>query len=201
MNEQQFSKSMTYAPGLPEGATFYSAHKKRVTSHAVANAVEAALKERGVTIEDIAEIVLDLQKPFMSGLTIETCAENVRGVLAKRELQHAILVGIELDRLAEKKMLSEPLQSLVDQDEGLFGVDETIALGAVSSFGSIAATTFGYLDKVKPKIIGHLDLEKEGKVNTFLDDLIASIAADASSRLAHRVRDEEEKRLSQNNGK
>ncbi|SFG37170.1 phosphatidylglycerophosphatase A family protein [Sporolactobacillus nakayamae] len=197
MNEQPFSKSMTYAPGLPEGATFYSAHKKRVTSHAIAKAVEEALSERGVMIKDIAEIVLDLQKPFMSGLTLENCVENVRAVLAKRELQHAILVGIELDRLAEKNMLSQPLQSLVDQDEGLFGVDETIALGAVSSFGSIAATTFGYLDKVKPKIIGRLDLEKHGKVNTFLDDLIASIAADASSRLAHRVRDDEEKRISQ----
>lgn len=187
---------MTYAPGLPEDATFYSANKKRVTSKAIASAVEHELKERGVKIEDIAELVFDLQRPFMPGLTIHACVENVKGVLAKRELQHAILVGVELDRLAEKKMLSEPLQSLVDQDEGLFGVDETIALGAVSSFGSIAATTFGYLDKVKPKIIGKLDLAKHGRVNTFLDDLVASIAADASSRLAHRVRDEEERRLS-----
>jgi Phosphatidylglycerophosphatase A and related proteins len=189
---------MTYAPGLPEDATFYSANKKRVTSKAIASAVERELKERGVKIEDVAELVFDLQRPFMPGLTIQACVENVKGVLAKRELQHAILVGIELDRMAEKKMLSEPLQSLVDQDEGLFGVDETIALGAVSSFGSIAATTFGYLDKVKPKIIGKLDLAKHGRVNTFLDDLVASIAADASSRLAHRVRDAEEKRLSSN---
>lgn len=196
MAEHEFSKSMTYAPGLPEDATFYSANKKRVTSKAIASAVEHELKERGVKIEDVAELVFDLQRPFMPGLTIQACIENVKGVLAKRELQHAILVGIELDKMAEKKMLSEPLQSLVDQDEGLFGVDEKIALGAVSSFGSIAATTFGYLDKVKPKIIGKLDLAKHGRVNTFLDDLVASIAADASSRLAHRVRDEEERRLS-----
>ncbi|QAA22184.1 phosphatidylglycerophosphatase A [Sporolactobacillus terrae] len=201
MEDQSFSKSMTYAPGLPEGATFYSAHKKRVTSEAVERAAEKALAERGVRIDDIAEIVFDLQKPFMSGLTKALCVENVKAVLAKRELQHAILVGIELDRFAEKKMLSEPLQSLVDQDEGLFGVDETIALGAVSSFGSIAATTFGYLDKVKPKIIGKVDLAKGGRVNTFLDDLIASIAADASSRLAHRVRDDEEKRAAQSHRK
>ncbi|MFX3619578.1 MAG: phosphatidylglycerophosphatase A [Sporolactobacillus sp.] len=190
---------MTYAPGLPEDATFYSANKKRVTSHAVAEAAERALKERGVRIDDIAEIVMDLQRPFMKGLTLENCIENVRGVLAKRELQHAILVGIELDKLAEKKLLDEPLQSLIDQDEGLFGVDETIALGAVSSFGSIASTTFGYLDKVKPKIIGRLDQMKEGRVNTFLDDLVASIAADASSRLAHRVRDAEEIRFAEQN--
>ncbi|MFT8317879.1 MAG: phosphatidylglycerophosphatase A [Sporolactobacillus sp.] len=190
---------MTYAPGLPEDATFYSANKKRVTSQAVAEAAERALKERGVRIDDIAEIVMDLQRPFMKGLTLENCIENVRGVLAKRELQHAILVGIELDKLAEKKLLDEPLQSLIDQDEGLFGVDETIALGAVSSFGSIASTTFGYLDKVKPKIIGRLDQMKEGRVNTFLDDLVASIAADASSRLAHRVRDAEEIRFAEQN--
>lgn len=196
MSEQEFMKSMTYAPGLSKDATFYSGHKKRVTSHAVSEGAEHALKERGVAVEDIAEIVYDLQTPFMPGLTMKACVDNVRGALAKRELQHAILVGIELDKLAEKKMLSEPLQSLIDQDEGLFGVDETIALGAVSSFGSIAATTFGYLDKVKPKIIGRLDQAKQGKVNTFLDDLVCSIAADASSRLAHRVRDEEEQRLS-----
>lgn len=199
LKEEEFSKKMTYAPGLPEDATFYSANKKRVTSQAVAEAAERALKERGVRIDDIAEIVMDLQRPFMKGLTLENCIENVRGVLAKRELQHAILVGIELDKLAEKKLLDEPLQSLIDQDEGLFGVDETIALGAVSSFGSIASTTFGYLDKVKPKIIGRLDQMKEGRVNTFLDDLVASIAADASSRLAHRVRDAEEIRFAEQN--
>ncbi|MDD9147251.1 MULTISPECIES: phosphatidylglycerophosphatase A family protein [unclassified Sporolactobacillus] len=195
MNKQEFTKSLTYAPGLPKDATFYSGDKKRVTSRAVAEAAENTLKERGVTVEDIAEIVFDLQTPFMAGLTMEACIENVKGALAKRELQHAVLVGAELDKLAEKKMLSEPLQSLIDQDEGLFGVDETIALGAVSSFGSIAATTFGYLDKVKPKIIGRLDQAKKGKVNTFLDDIVCSIAADASSRLAHRVRDQEERRL------
>lgn len=43
MNEDHFSKSMTYAPGLPEGATFYSAHKKRVTSMAISAAVELSL--------------------------------------------------------------------------------------------------------------------------------------------------------------
>jgi phosphatidylglycerophosphatase A len=195
VNKREFKKSTTYAPGLPEDAMFFSANKKRIKSDAVSHAAEQALIDRGVELKDIAEIVYDLQRPFVSGLTMEMCMENVRGALAKRELQHAILVGIDLDRLAEKKMLSEPLQSLIDQDEGLFGVDETIALGAVSSFGSIAATTFGYLDKVKPKIIGKLDQAKNGRVNTFLDDLVACIAADASSRLAHRVRDEEERRL------
>ena len=73
------------------------------------------------------------------------CIESVEGVLRKRELQHAILVGIELDELAEQGKLSAPLQQIVESDEGLFGVDETIALGAVFTYGSIAVTTFGHL--------------------------------------------------------
>jgi phosphatidylglycerophosphatase A len=115
--------------------------------------------------------------------------------LEKREIQHAILVGTELDMLAEKNMLSEPLLSLVRSDEGLFGCDETLALGSVFGYGSIAVTTFGHLDKHKIGIIRQLDTKKygdKGRVHTFTDDLVASIAASASSRLAHRLRDEEE---------
>ncbi|PIB70512.1 phosphatidylglycerophosphatase A, partial [Pseudomonas sp. 2995-3] len=77
--------------------------------------------------------------------------------------------------------------------EGLFGVDETIALGSVFGYGSIAVTTFGYLDKEKVGIIKELDTKSDESVNTFLDDLLCSIAANASSRLAHRLRDREER--------
>ena len=80
----------------------------------------------------------------------------------------------------------------VENDEGLFGVDETIAFGAVLGYGSIAVTTFGHLDKNKLGIIRDLDTKKGDKVNTFLDDIVASIAASAASRLAHRLRDQEE---------
>jgi phosphatidylglycerophosphatase A len=150
------------------------------------------LKERGVTVEDIAEIVYEMQSPYNENLTMEECIESVEKVLQKREVQHAILVGIELDKLAEKKMLSEPLQTIVETDEGLFGVDETIALGAVLGYGSIAVTTFGHLDKNKIGIIKNLDTKRGKGIHTFLDDLVASIAASASGRLAHNLRDEEE---------
>ncbi|MCK9906203.1 phosphatidylglycerophosphatase A, partial [Frankia sp. Cpl3] len=106
--------------------------------------------------------------------------------------QHALLVGIELDVLAEKGMLSEPLQTIIASDEGLFGCDETLALGSGFGYGSIAVTTFGHLDKQKVGVIKHLDNKATGKVHTFLDDLVASIAANASSRMAHRLRDEQE---------
>ena len=164
----------------------------RVQSKVVTSAAREALIERGVTIEDIGQIVQAMQIPYNPELTLEECMYSVERVLLKREIQYAILVGIELDRLAEQKKLSEPLQTIVESDEGLFGVDETIAFGAVLAYGSIAITTFGHLDKKKSGIIEKLDNTSEGKVNTFLDDMVASIAACAASRLAHRLRDEEE---------
>ncbi|MCA1056701.1 phosphatidylglycerophosphatase A [Rossellomorea aquimaris] len=162
-------------------------HSKEVTKAAINK-----LTERGVSIEAIAEIVFEMQFPYHRELKMEDCIDSVKKVLLKREIQHAILVGVELDQLAEKKMLSEPLQSIVETDEGLFGVDETIALGAALGYGSIAVTTFGHLDKNKIGIIHDLDTKRGKGVHTFLDDIVASIAANASSRIAHRLRDKEE---------
>lgn len=164
----------------------------RVHSDEVTKATHEALERRGVTNEDIAKIVLDMQLPFNEGLTIEHCLESVESVLRKREMQHALLVGIELDELAERGQLSRPLQQIVGSDEGLFGVDEMIGLGAVLTYGSIAVTTFGHLDKNKTGIIHKLDTKYGGQVHTFLDDLVASVAACASARIAHRTRDLEE---------
>lgn len=168
-------------------------YKEPVHCHIVEKAARDLLVERGVQIIDIAEIVYKMQVEYTNTLTLEECIESVDRVLEKREIQHAILVGVELDKLAEQGKLSEPLQSIVAMDEGLFGVDETIAIGSVFGYGSIAVTTFGFLDKQKTGIIKELDTKGGGQVNTFLDDLVCSVAANASSRLAHRIRDRQEK--------
>ncbi len=146
----------------------------------------ARLKERGVSLDEIAELVYDLQAPYLKNLTMEDCKQNVTAVLRKREIQNAVLTGIELDVLAENKELSSPLQEIVENDEGLFGVDEVLALAIVNVYGSIGLTNFGYLDKLKPKVISRLDSHKDDdEVNTFLDDIVGAIAAAAASRLAH----------------
>ncbi len=76
------------------------------------------LEERGVTLEDIAELVYYLQVKYHPDLKMEDCLENVDRVLRKREVQNAILTGIQLDILAEQKKLEEPLQDIIDRDEG-----------------------------------------------------------------------------------
>jgi phosphatidylglycerophosphatase A len=147
------------------------------------------LKKRGVEVEDIAQLVYYLQEKYHPALAIEDCLENVERVLSKREVQNAILTGIQLDILAEQKKLEEPLQSIISVDEGLYGVDEILAFSIVNIYGSIGFTNYGYIDKQKPGILQKLNDKSSGECHTFLDDIVGAIAAAASSRLAHRAAD------------
>ncbi|MBU5211998.1 MULTISPECIES: phosphatidylglycerophosphatase A family protein [Heyndrickxia] len=148
------------------------------------------LNQRGVKIEDIAELVMFLQQKYHPNLQLEDCIENINRVLSKREVQNAILTGIQLDILAEKKLLEEPLQSIIEVDESLYGVDEILAFSIVNVYGSIGFTNYGYIDKQKPGILKKLNDHTSGQCHTFLDDIVGAIAAAASSRLAHRAVEE-----------
>ncbi|GAB2722986.1 phosphatidylglycerophosphatase A [Paenibacillus thermoaerophilus] len=143
------------------------------------------LESRGVTVREVASIVLRLQQPYNASLTLADCEESVRHVLGKREVQYTLHTGIALDIMAERKQLPEPLQSILERDESLYGVDETLALGITSVYGMIGLTSFGYLDKEKIGIIRKLN-EDHRRIHVFLDDLVAGLAAAASARIAHR---------------
>lgn len=151
----------------------------------VERAARELLEERGVTIPEIAELVIFLQKPYVPEIDEKMAAESVDAVLSKREVQNAILTGVELDKLAEKHQLSEPLQTIIEKDESLYGIDEINALSIVNIYGSIGYTNYGYIDKVKPGILKELNDHSNGKVHTFLDDIVGAIAAAAASRIAH----------------
>lgn len=150
---------------------------------------EVALKklnERGVELEEIAELVYDLQSPYLTDISVDLCLDNVKAVIRKREVQNAILTGIELDVLTEQKKLSSPLQEIIEEDESLYGIDEILALSIVNVYGSIGFTNYGFLDKTKPKLIKRLDDHTHSnQTHTFLDDIVGAIAAAAASRLAH----------------
>ncbi|MCI3923570.1 phosphatidylglycerophosphatase A [Paenibacillus sp. TRM 82003] len=151
----------------------------------VAAATKEWLAKRNVTTEEIAELVMFLQKDYVEGLSMEECVHNVERVIEKREVQNAILTGIQLDILCERGQLFEPLQEMIKHDEGLYGVDEVLALSIVNIYGSIGMTNFGYVDKMKPAVLGRLNDKHDGFIHTFLDDIIGAIAAAASSRIAH----------------
>lgn len=163
-----------------------------LNSALVAQATDDWLAKRGVTKRDIAELVLFLQKDYFPGLLIEDCLVHVDAVLSKREVQNAVLTGIQLDILAEEGKLIPPLQDMIKHDESLYGCDEILALSIVNVYGSIGFTNFGYVDKVKPGILVRLNSKKDGEIHTFLDDIVGAIAASAASRIAHRKQAERE---------
>lgn len=162
-----------------------------LNSHTCLEVVVQLLGQRGVSLDDIAEIVEFLQNKYVPDLTRDMCRESVMAVLKKREVQNALLTGIQLDMLAEEKKLLPPLQTIIESDEPLYGVDEVLALAIVNLYGSIGFTNFGYVDKLKHGKLAELNDPKNG-VHTFLDDLVGAIAAAASSRIAHRQKQQQE---------
>lgn len=143
------------------------------------------LEERGIPIKEIALIVQELQEPYIDNLSLEHCIENVHAVLRKREVQNAVITGLEIDIAAEHNHFSPLLCDLLMRDEGLYGIDEILVLSIVNIYGSIGLTNFGYVDKTKPGIIGRLNSDKDAHCNTFADDIVGAIAAAAASRIAH----------------
>ncbi len=146
------------------------------------------IKDRGVQLEEIAELTYFLQVDYCKNLTKEDCLHNVLAVLKKREVQNAVLTGIRLDELAEMNLLEGPLQTMVESDYSLYGIDEILAFSILNVYGSIGFTNYGYIDKLKPGILGEIDGrgKEKGCCQTFMDDLVGAIAAAAASRIAHR---------------
>ena len=116
---------------------------------------------------------------------MEKCLASVRHVLTKREVQNAVMTGIQLDMLAEKKQIEEPLLSIINNDEGLYGIDEILSVAILNVYGSIGLTNYGYIDRIKPGVLARLNNHDSKQTHTFLDDLVGAIAASASARIAH----------------
>ncbi|VKS62343.1 phosphatidylglycerophosphatase A [Streptococcus pneumoniae] len=143
------------------------------------------LKEREVTIEDMAALVIFSQQKYYPELTLDDASYAIQRVLKKREVQNVIMTGIELDKLAEAQKLSPEFQKIMEKDNPLYGIDEVIVLSILNLYGSIAFTNYGYLDKLKPLILERLNENHEGVCNVFLDDIVGAIAAAACSKFAH----------------
>ncbi len=144
------------------------------------------LEERGVTLNDIVDCVVYLQKDYVENINRDDILEIVHSVLQKREVQHALLTGIQIDKETEQgKFGDAELNEIINRDEGLYGIDEVVAYGICNLYGSIALTNFGYIDRVKPGIIGELNDKSSGMCHTFLDDIVGAIAAASASKLAH----------------
>lgn len=152
------------------------------------------LNERGVTVEEIADIAYQQQMKWSDGISMKTCVDSVEKILSLRDTFHLLQLGAEIDRLTEENLIREPLREILHSDLGMFGIDELFGLELAGLYGTIGKTNFGDIDVNKPGIVARLN--DEGKTSkeachTFLDDIVGAIAAAASTRVAQILNEEE----------
>ena len=143
------------------------------------------LNTKGVTEKSIGELAMGLQKKFLPEVPLEKYISATLEISKKWDILNCCMVGIALDKAASNKQLDEPLQTIMDEDLGVFAVDEVLAYyGFATLYGGIGITSAGWLDKEKSGIIAKLDKDKNS-VNVFLDDLIVGLVACVSAKIAH----------------
>ncbi len=150
------------------------------------------LLKRGVNIDAIAEITFQQQSKYTDDISRAICLESVEKILSIRDVFHHVQLAAEIDRLAEEGMFKGPIQDIIYEDLGLFGIDETMGLDVSGLYGTIGQTNFGDIDVNKHGIVQRLnDAGKEdGICHTFLDDIVGAIAAAASTRVAQIMNEE-----------
>ena len=145
------------------------------------------LKERGVTIDEIAKIAYDQEAKYNKNVQMRECIESVEKILSLRDVFHLLQLGAEIDRLAEEGMFKGPIQDIIQNDLGVFGIDEIFGLDIARLYGAIGQTNFGDIDVNKPGVVKRLNDEgKPGnpKCHTFMDDIVGAIAAAATTRVS-----------------
>lgn len=145
--------------------------------------------ELGITVREMAQIVVSEQEKYNPGLTMDMAIHAVERVIAKREVQHALVTALAIDELADESKLPEPLQSIISDDNPQYGIDESIALQASALYGTISTSNWGHLDKSKPGIIGNLNTMQKigGHVTTMTDDMVSMIIAAAEGKVSQNV--------------
>lgn len=145
------------------------------------------LKERTVSVEEIAEIAYRQQSKWTDDVSMAECIDSVEKILSIRDVFHLVQLGAEIDRMTDEKMFKGPILDILSQDLGMFGIDELFGLELAGMYGTIGKTNFGDIDVNKPLVVDRLNDEGKhdgGMCHTFMDDVVGALAAAASTRVA-----------------
>lgn len=142
------------------------------------------LDKRGIDEWTVGNAAYAMQHQYYPDVTVEQFGSELTNVLKKREVLNNLAVGFALDDLANRSLLPEPLQTIVANDLGAFGVDEALALSITQLYGTVSSTNYGHADKEKIGFAKELD-NSNGEINTFSDDLFSALASAVCARFAH----------------
>jgi phosphatidylglycerophosphatase A len=138
------------------------------------------------------KLIYTRQEMFELNKKVLLKSESVEKILSLRDVFHHVQLAAEIDRLAEEHLFQGPIQDIILEDFGLFGIDETMGLEVSGLYGTIGQTNFGDIDVNKHGIVKKLNElgKEEGICHTFLDDIVGAIAAAASTRVAQVLNEE-----------
>lgn len=142
-------------------------------------------KEHGVSIKEMAQEAMSDQVKHGVKAPLGAYEKAIIGTLHKRDVDSLILVGLALDLLCTKKLLPEPLQSMMWNDAPAFSPDETICELIGLQYSGIAVTNYGARDVHKTGLAKRID-EDESSCNVFLDDFVSVLIAIAEAKVAHK---------------
>lgn len=142
-------------------------------------------KEHGVSIKEMAQEAMSDQVKHGVKAPLSAYEKAIIGTLHKRDVDSLILVGLALDLLCTKKLLPEPLQSMMWNDAPAFSPDETICELIGLQYSGIAVTNYGARDVHKAGLAKRID-EDESSCNVFLDDFVSVLIAIAEAKVAHK---------------
>lgn len=162
-------------------------HKALYTREEMLKMNIQTLKERTVTVEEIAEVAYRQQSKWSKSISFQDCVDSVEKILSLRDTFHILQLGAEIDRLTDEGAFKGPIQDILKTDLGMFGIDELFGLELAGLYGTIGKTNFGDIDVNKPLVIDRLNGEGKhdgGLCHTFMDDIVGALAAAASTRVA-----------------
>ncbi len=152
------------------------------------------LKERTVSVEEIAEVAFRQQGKWNPDISMKECVDSVEKILSLRDVFHLLQLGAEIDRLTDEGLIQGPIYDVLKADLGMFGIDELFGLELAGLYGTIGKTNFGDIDVNKPLVVDRLNDDGKhegGMCHTFMDDIVGAIAAAASTRVAQITNEEE----------
>lgn len=158
---------------------------------AIVERISAVVKKAGIDTDfrnELVGIAYEFQYEHLPTVSKRVYEVALEDLLENRYVQDLIITGLVLDDLANYNSLAIELNGndtdkyflrMMKKDDGLYMVDEVIAMGIAEAGGKLATTLFGYFDVKKPDYIAKLEQRSAlvGNSTTYLDDILLALIA------------------------
>lgn len=146
--------------------------------------VRGELDKRNINEKTVGEAAYELQHEYLHHLTVSDFGNELNNILAKREVLNILAMGFTIDNFAQKKQLPSPLQDIMENDAGVWQLDEMFAVSIAQLYGMLSVTNFGYADKAKVGWASSLDNSPD-HITVFADDLFLALVSAVIGRCGH----------------